>query len=89
MEIQNKKCSSIEHENLNANSFCVKCEIYMCNKCEIMHSKLLKSHQPFIIEKNNEDIFTGLCKEENHNNELQFFCKNHNYVVLYAYVRFK
>ena len=25
-----------------------------------------------------EDIFTGFCKEKNHQNELDFFCKTHN-----------
>ena len=75
----NKKvCSSIEHEEIKSNSYCKKCEIYMCNKCEIIHSKLCKNHQLFIIGKDNEDVFTGFCKGEKHNDELEFYCKTHN-----------
>ena len=78
MEIQEKKCSNIEHKDINANSYCSKCEIYMCNKCQNIHSKLCNNHQNFILEKDNNEIFTGLCKEEKHHLELQFFCKTHN-----------
>ena len=70
MNIKNNKCSSTDHEEIDSITYCGKCEIYMCNKCEIMHSKLCKNHKSFIIEKNNEESFTGLCKEKNHNNEL-------------------
>ena len=65
-------------EKTKSNSYCKKCEIYMCNKCEIIHSKLFKNHQLFIIGKDNEDVFTGFCKEEKHNDELEFYCKTHN-----------
>ena len=50
----------------------------MCNKCEVFHSKLLKNHQSIILGKNEEEIFTGLCEEENHQIKLEFFCKTHN-----------
>ena len=30
------------------------------------------------IGKNANEEFTGYCQEENHNNELEFFCKMHN-----------
>ena len=74
-----KKCSNLDHNEIKANSYCSKCEIYMCNKCENIHSKLCNNHQSFIIDKNIDVIFTGLCKEENHHQmELQFFCKTHN-----------
>ena len=34
MENQKKiKCLSPEHEEIDANSYCRKCDIYMCNKC--------------------------------------------------------
>ena len=81
MEKENKLnilCSSIEHEKSNAISFCGKCRIYMCNKCEILHSKLLKNHQIFILENNFQEIFTGYCNEENHDMELEYLCKTHN-----------
>ena len=52
----------------------------MCNKCEKLHSDLFKKrHQNIIIkDKNIDEIFTGICSEENHSDELLFFCKNHN-----------
>ena len=78
MEEAKVLCSSTEHEKSNAISFCGKCKIYMCNKCEILHSKLLKNHQIFILGNNSEEIFTGFCNEENHNMELEYLCKSHN-----------
>ena len=78
MEKSNILCSSTEHEKSNAISFCGKCKIYMCNKCEILHTKLLKKHKTFILEKNAEEIFSGFCNEENHDMELEYLCKTHN-----------
>ena len=78
MEIKNKKCSSKEHGEIDAKIYCRKCEIYMCSKCETIHSNLCQNHQIFILGKNDEEIFTGFCKEENHYNELEYYCKNHN-----------
>ena len=79
MEENYKLCSSTEHEKETiALSFCPKCDIYMCKKCEISHSKLLKKHEVFLLGKDNNEIFTGFCKEKNHQKELEFFCKNHN-----------
>ena len=78
MEDNSKFCSSLEHEKINAFSYCPKCEIYMCNKCEIMHSKLLKNHEIIFLKNLNEEIFAGFCKEKGHQMKLEFFCKNHN-----------
>ena len=79
MENQIKKCSSKEHENIDSISYCQECKVYMCNKCESFHSKLLQFHHSYNLNKNiNEEIFTGLCTEENHNEQLEFFCKDHN-----------
>ena len=52
----------------------------MCNKCEKHHSELYKNlHYNIIIkDKNIEEIFTGICTEESHSDELIYFCKNHN-----------
>ena len=62
-----KKCSSKEHEKINAIIYCQKCEIYMCNKCKEIHSKLCQNHQQYILSSNNsKEEFTGFCKEENH-----------------------
>ena len=77
MEVQAKNCANLDHSEIKANIYCSKCEIYMCNKCENIHSKLFNNHQSYIIEKNIEQIITGLCKEENHHMELQFYCKTH------------
>ena len=77
MDIDNKKCSSKDHEKIDAVSYCRKCEIYMCNKCLKLHSQLFQNHQLFSLEKDQE-IFTGLCQEKEHNSQLIFFCKTHN-----------
>ena len=84
MENQKKKCSFKEHLEINANSYCGQCKIYMCNKCENHHSNLFLNHETFNLEKYNEEIFTGFCKEENHINQLEFFCKTHNQLCCVA-----
>ena len=66
MEIKNYKCENKDHADINANSFCSECKKYMCNKCEIFHSKLFTNHHLFSLEKGIEDIFTGFCKIKNH-----------------------
>ena len=48
----------------------------MCNKCDNFHSSLFKNHHPNNLE-NEEEIFTGICKEKNHY-KLKYYCKNHN-----------
>ena len=79
MQNQKKKCSSKDHREIDANVCCRECKIYMCNKCETFHSKLFDNHQIINLENNNEEIFTGFCKEKEHNaNKLEFFCKTHN-----------
>ena len=52
----------------------------MCHKCEKLHSELFSNHHQIKIEKDKDinEIFTGLCKEENHYIELKYFCKTHN-----------
>ena len=50
----------------------------MCNKCEKMHSSLFPMHQTFNIKDDIKNIVTGICKENNHKNELEYFCKTHN-----------
>ena len=59
--------------------FCQDCKVYMCNKCESFHSKLLKNHYIYKLEeKNKNDIFSVYCKEKDHLEILDFFCKEHN-----------
>ena len=50
----------------------------MCNKCQNLHSELFDSHHIYKLNQNLKEIFTGFCKEKNHNKELNYFCKNHN-----------
>ena len=50
----------------------------MCNKCEKIHSKMCKHHHWYNLEQNLNDIFTGFCKETNHLEKLEYFCKDHN-----------
>ena len=69
MEENNKYCSSLEHENTNAISFCPKCGIYLCKKCEIIHSKLLITHVIVNFDNNLDDNFTGFCIEKEHQNK--------------------
>ena len=72
------KCSIDVHKEFEAISFFQKCQIYMCKECEKLHSKLHINHHKFEIKEKNQEIFTGLCKEENHFYELKYFCKTHN-----------
>ena len=73
-----KKCSSKEHPDINAIFYCQICKIYMCNKCENIHNKLCYNHSPYNLKEDINEIFTGICKEKNHLNDLDYFCKNHN-----------
>ena len=78
MEIKKYKCSSKEHNEFDANCYCQKCDIYMCNKCEKYHSIMFSNHNSITLDKDIAQIFTGFCKIENHQNKLEYFCKNHN-----------
>ena len=73
-----KKCFSEEHKDINAIRFCPECRIYMCNKCENLHSSLFKKHNYFKLNKYIDILFTGFCPEKNHPNKLEYFCKDHN-----------
>ena len=73
-----KKCSSKEHGEIDAINYCVECKVYMCKNCINFHSKLLQNHHIYGINEEMKDIFTGFCKEENHDIKLEFYCKNHN-----------
>ena len=51
----------------------------MCNKCEKLHEELFENHNKIKIEEGKDinEVFTGICKEKNHNCELKYFCKTH------------
>ena len=77
-QIKQIKCSSEEHKEIDAISFCPECRVYMCNKCQNIHSSpLFKSHHPYNLNKEDE-IFSGVCKVKNHPMKLEYFCKEHN-----------
>ena len=78
MEINNSKCSFIEHKEIDAIKYCQECNVYLCNKCDKFHSGLCSFHHTFALDKNTKDIFTGLCKTENHSLTLEYFCQTHN-----------
>ena len=72
------KCSCKKHEESRAIFYCPECKIYMCNKCDNYHSELFQSHHQYKLDKDSKLIFTGFCKEPNHLEKLEYFCKNHN-----------
>ena len=76
--MQKQKCSFEDHKNIDAIKYCPQCNIYLCNKCENLHSGLCKNHHIFPLEKDIDELFTGYCKEKNHPNILNYFCKDHN-----------
>ena len=78
MEFNLHKCSSKEHLNINSNYYCFDCKIYMCNKCDNMHSKLFQNHSKVKSDKNINEIYKLFCNENNHNEKLEFYCKDHN-----------
>ena len=73
------KCSSIKHEKAVAVNYCQKCRLYMCEACLEYH-KQFYNHELLDLDKDKdkEEIFKVLCKEENHLNNLDYYCKNHN-----------
>jgi hypothetical protein len=78
MEKSKIKCSSKKHLENDAIAYCQECRIYLCNKCEKLHSELFEYHHPYKLDKDISDLFTGFCQEPNHLEKLSFFCKSHN-----------
>ena len=78
------KCSQVEHGEIDAITFCQECKVYLCNKCDNFHSQLFKNHHIYNLDKNLNGIFIDLCKEENHNLKMEYFCKNHNQLCCVA-----
>ena len=77
-----KKCSFKEHKEIDAISYCQECKVYMCNKCSNHHQGLCHNHHQINYNKDMNEIFIDICKEENHPNNLQYFVKIIiNYVV--------
>ncbi len=78
MENKKKKCSLKKHSESEAISYCQQCKIYLCNKCYNHHSEVLENHNLINLNKDLNNIFIDICEHENHNNKLEFYCKNHN-----------
>ena len=78
MEFDIQKCSSKDHSNNDAFLYCYNCQIYLCKKCESFHSNLFQNHSLYKLDQNINDIFTGYCQKDNHNQILEFYCKTHN-----------
>ncbi len=72
-----KNCSSKKHTNIDAIIYCHECKSYFCNKCIIFHSDIFENHKTCGIEQI-QDILFEYCNEQNHFNQLDYFCKNHN-----------
>ena len=78
MENKRKKCSLKKHTESEAISYCQQCKIYLCNKCHNLHPEVFDNHNLINFDKDLNEIFIDTCKDEIHNNKLEFFCKNHN-----------
>ena len=83
-KIHNKKCSLKTHKDDDALYFCNQCKIYMCNKCQNLHRQLFPDHQKLLLDKNQDEIFTGICTEQEHQIKLSYFCKTHNQLCFAA-----
>ena len=79
MDIQNHNCSNQDPKEITSTYYCQECKVYMCNKCQIFHNKLLNNHHLFNLDKDKElkGLFTEYCQENNHFEILNFYCKNH------------
>ena len=78
MKKQGHKCASIKHGDIEANNYCLECKIYLCNKCQNFHSEILQNHHTYNLNEDINEIFTGICKEKDHFDNLNFYCKSHN-----------
>ena len=77
MDNQKKKCSLKKHLEIDAIVFCQKCKKYFCNKCHNYHSEIFDDHKTIDLNNSNE-IFIDTCKENNHFDKLEFYCKKHS-----------
>ena len=71
-------CSFKDHANIEAINYCLKCKVYMCDKCIKYHDGFFENHPINNLEESADQNFTGFCQEENHNMKLEYFCKTHN-----------
>ena len=67
-----------KHSESEAISYCQQCKIYLCTKCHNLHPEVHDNHNLINLDKDLNEIFINICKEEGHNDKLEFYCKNHN-----------
>ena len=84
MENKKKKCSSKKHSEIDAVSYCQECKLFLCDTCLNFHSELHDGHTLYNLDKDINEIFTDICKYENHHDKLEFYCKNHNQLCCLA-----
>ena len=79
MDIQNHNCSHQDHKEIASTYYCQESKVYMYNKCQIFHNKLLNNHHIFNLDKNKDlkGIFSEYCQGNNHFEILNFYRKNH------------
>ena len=77
MEENHKKCSNKKHAEIEAISYCQECKKYFCNKCQNYHVEIHDDHKIINLKDVNE-VFIDVCKERNHPNKLELYCKEHN-----------
>ena len=78
MKNQSIKCSFKNHKEIDSINYCIECKRYMCNKCINQHNGLFDDHNLVNLDKDIQEIFTGICKEKDHSIKLEYYCKNHN-----------
>lgn len=81
-----KKC--LNHKESDAVIYCQECNMTICNKCKQHHSELFKSHLVHILDKNFTSIISKFCRDEHHNVEFEYFCKNHNQLCCAKFSKF-
>ena len=64
MEDNRKTCSFKDHHTIDAISYCYICRIYMCNKCEIFHSKMFETHNSINLDKYNKGFLLDIAKRK-------------------------
>ena len=83
MENKSNNCSAKDHQEIKAISFCQECRLYMCENCKKIHLDLY-NHHLLDLNDENQDMLLGICKENNHNYNLEYFCKTHNKLICLA-----
>ena len=92
MENKNKKqkCSLKEHNELDANCYCQKCDIYICNKCEKYHSYIFPNHNLITLDKEIKEYLQDFVKLKIIKiNQIIFVETIMNYVVQIALQKLK